>query len=124
MKRDMDLIRTILIQMEERGPNLAGVKLDAPDVDEETLNEHLLLLHEARLVQLLGDQPMDFGCVPLRLTWAGHEFLATAKNDALWRKGLALLGTAATGVSFELLKAWLKQKGLDAIGLGETHKIA
>ena len=40
-----------------------------------------------------------------RLTWAGHEFLDAARDDATWGKAKTAVKTAG-GVGFEVLKTW------------------
>jgi SOS-response transcriptional repressor LexA len=82
MKRDMDLIRTILLQIEEAPPNVNRIKLklDGPSQDEVT--EHLRLLIESGLIEAIPFQSNGKErFLPKRLTWKGHEFLDAARND-------------------------------------------
>jgi hypothetical protein len=56
-----------------------------------------------------------------RLTWAGHEFIESARNDTIWRKAKRKLGDTIGGVPFEILKPRLIRLGREAIGLpGES----
>jgi hypothetical protein len=42
-----------------------------------------------------------------RLTWLGHEFLDTAKNDTIWKKVVARFQNEGVGMAFELAKLML-----------------
>jgi hypothetical protein len=49
------------------------------------------------------------------LTWQGHEFLDTTKNDKIWKKALSFIGNKIASVSFEVLKGVLVQYAKDAL---------
>ena len=42
-----------------------------------------------------------------RLTWEGHDFLAAARNDTIWKKTWASVKDKGVDVSFGLLKELL-----------------
>jgi hypothetical protein len=41
---------------------------------------------------------------PVRLKWAGHEFLEAARNDSLWERGKAEIREKGLGTVFSILK--------------------
>jgi hypothetical protein len=107
MKRDMDLIRKILFKIEQDSTGLdqLHVKLDGyPDQDVQF---HILLLVEADLVRALdfsGGNALHF--LPIRLTWAGYEFLDAARDDTRWNKAKDAMNKTG-GFVFEVAKSLL-----------------
>lgn len=69
MKRDMELIKKILLQLEEK-PDLKAEELPAIEgYGGLVINYHLMLLAEEEFITA-GSPPFVYG-----LTWKGHEFL-------------------------------------------------
>jgi hypothetical protein len=84
MKRDMNLIRLLLLETEGEEP-----KPDLSPYNDAQRIYHSALLIEAGLVdgQIIQDSDgQPAATVTLRLTWAGHEFLDAARNDTIWHK--------------------------------------
>ena len=89
MKRDMDLVRTILLAIEERPNDSRMQPLQIENAEPAIVFGHVELLHEAGLIQGRDVTPQGTPfrkIVPLRLTWAGHEFLDAVRRDAVWQK--------------------------------------
>ncbi len=119
MKRDVELVRTILRTIEELDEEqsrefciLAEV---FPSIPLETLDGHLTILSEAGLIEVKKRGAGANGSVAthamLRLKWEGHDFIAAAKNESVWKKMLAALkengyGEAANA-PFALIKSLL-----------------
>ena len=51
------------------------------------------------------------------LTWSGHEFLANAKNDVVWKKALNQFGGKATSISLAVMNALLQKVMKEFLGL-------
>lgn len=92
MKRDMDLIRELLVAIEDN-PKLDGSNwilfYDPKElgIENHTAKEvayHLNLLIEAGFVR--GKVSADLMPELARLTWDGHEFLANIKDAGIWGK--------------------------------------
>lgn len=82
MKRDLDLIRLILLEVEEG---------DSFPLDTYTMAQilyHKNLLIEANLVygKTLYGEDRILAVVIDRLTWEGHEFLDTIRHPAVWQQ--------------------------------------
>lgn len=114
MKRDFDLIRRMMRDIEAVP---AGQSVGIPnydDVDRPTVVEHAVLLLEAGLIKGRTQASMNS---PLRmsitgLTWEGHEFLAVAKDDTIWEKGMkSVLGPAAS-TTWTFALEWLKAEAM------------
>jgi hypothetical protein len=120
MKRDMDLIRSILLWVEARpeGHNI-GWQLQIEGHTSEEVGFHVHLLGQAGLL-LVDDETMSEStspCAsPVSLTWAGYEFLESA-DDTLWAKAKSKVIAPAGGIAFTLLLEWLKAEGRARLGL-------
>lgn len=89
MKRDMDLVRLILLRIEEDYVSTALYNLKIDGYDKETIAYHCKILHEAGFVSDYGSQYADnelqrFGVGSL--TWEGNEFLDKIRDDSFWGK--------------------------------------
>ena len=116
MKRDMDLVRLILLAVES-GPAMAPDQLEIDDYDEETIAYHLLIMGEADLLIVLDGTTMDgIDATPVRLTWAGHEFLELVRDDSRWRAVKAQTGKVG-GFVFEFVKLVASGMAMKQIGL-------
>jgi hypothetical protein len=112
MKRDMNLIRAQLLQMEGEDP--------APDLSQYTDEQklyHSVLLIEAGLVDgeiIPNGSGYPSTTVMIRLKWAGHEFLNAARDEESWSKAtqrIAKAGGAFTlPILTEILAQYVKQK--------------
>jgi hypothetical protein len=115
MRRDMELVRKLLIYFDdkpdEQHVKVADIKIDGYD-DTLVLDYHMILLYEAGLI---AGEPQKSGTgrivsvLPFRLTWNGHEFIAAARNDSIWRKAKTKVATTAVDVPFAILKEVLMQ---------------
>jgi Hypothetical protein (DUF2513) len=106
MRRDMDLARQILQQVEEKASGQGLVKLDIPEHSEEDVSYHVMLLKEAGLMLASDDSSMGhFKWDAQRLTWQGHEFLDAIKNDTVWNKVKETVKEKGGAIPFEFLKA-------------------
>ena len=107
MKRDMDLVRNILKAIEGSEKALLS-RQDFDDVFERTapdgtewtndqILEHIRIMDEHRLVQVKTIYgPLGFSGI--RLTGHGHDFIANARNEAVWQKAKSMLGDASLAV--------------------------
>ena len=87
MKRDMDLIREILLQI-EKTPREKLDHLSAPEgYDYDTMTEHLVLLEDAGFVEgeLIGTFRSRRYIVH-KMTWDGHDFLDAVRTPMVWNE--------------------------------------
>jgi hypothetical protein len=115
MKRDMNLIRLLLLETEGEEP-----KPDLSDFSEGQRIYHSALLIEAKLVQGVirtDANGLPNGTVRVRLTWAGHEFLDAARNDMIWKKAEDRIKKAGVDVTISVMSELLKQLLKQSIGL-------
>jgi hypothetical protein len=124
MKRDMDLIRQMLLALEQRdqdGEERAERK-DPTDVEGYSQQERM---YNAALIIESGLAKGDivegaFGkvmCAGLdRLTVAGHDFLDAARDDTIWKKAKEKVMKPGAAFTFEIVKEWLKVEIRSRIG--------
>jgi hypothetical protein len=109
MKRDMELIRLLLLQLESGALELP--KLEGYSQEEITYNAALAI--EAGLIngQILvnpTDGRRDMMVSIDRLTWAGHDFLDAARDDTIWKKAKDKFMKPTASWTFSILLEWLK----------------
>lgn len=105
MKRDMDLARQILLEIEKL-PHGYDV-LFQPEIEGRSSAEvsyHIMLLTQAGYVE--GEEAPD-GWHAKTLTWQGHEFLEAARDDSRWNKAKALVLEKGGAITFEILRQLL-----------------
>jgi hypothetical protein len=118
MKRDMDLMRDLLLEIEAN-----DAVATPPPEDIETVGHHLILLTEAGLIAGLtiehssdGRVMWYFKTVP-RLTWEGHEFVDAARSNVVWNEARASISSKVDSVSLALLKQMLNELAAQQLGL-------
>lgn len=118
MKRDMDLAREILRQVEEKSQGMGTVTLEIPGHTDQEVSYHIMILHQAGLLE-----GVDFSSTgglawkAKRLTWEGHEFLDAIKNDTVWNKVKKTVTEKGGAIPFELLKVLAVQVAKAAFGI-------
>jgi uncharacterized protein DUF2513 len=106
MKRDMDLVREILIAIENALFDGGPLQLTPPEnYSPDQVAYHIMLLHQAGLIygfDFSTDVAPDWR--PGYLTWEGHEFLNAARDGGRWARAKALVLEKRGGLMFEVLK--------------------
>lgn len=110
MKRDWDVIRDVLIEVEElssaeRDSFVYGVGSEYDDKDA-TKSEHAFLLWKANFIT--GIDASTFGGKALLspdLTWQGHDLLETMRSKAVWERIKTIAKDKGIELTFEAVKA-------------------
>jgi hypothetical protein len=115
MKREMELIRELLLALETAPVVRAQEQFKIEGYTQEQVNYHAGLLIEAGLAEgkgmcKLGDPVTKYTLH--RLTWSGHEFLDAARDDRRWKTAMAKVvemgGTVTIGVLQSVLVGVMK----------------
>jgi hypothetical protein len=105
MKRDMDLARQILLQIEAAPYDGKWVDLSLPGHSDEEVTYHIMLLAEAELIEAINlSSHSGISWKPKRLTWAGHEFLEASRDESRWEKAKSIIREKGGGIVFSILK--------------------
>ena len=99
MKRDKDLIRTLLLVIDGGDGHVTA--RDVPDGDARVLDYHLRLLAESGLVISVPSVGGD----AFALTRSGSAFLARYRSDAAWQAAKRKFGDDLA-VPWDLLMEW------------------
>jgi len=126
MKRDMDLVRTILLKVEDEGTTpidwIEDFSIEGRS--DEEVYYHVWLLHQAGFIDALDGSTMEgFQHLPRCLTWRGAEFLDSIRDPEVWRKtkaGAAIAGGAGIELLWDLAKAYGKLKVRETLGIDLT----
>lgn len=107
MKRDMELIRDMLLWMEGQDDRLFIFnQFPVFNQDSEATIGHIALLKSAGFL----DEPRKGF---LRVTWEGHEFIEKVRDPEIWSKtkdGASKIGSWGIKILGELASGYLKQK--------------
>lgn len=125
MRRDMDLLRLLLLKLEIISEEAHSIfifdyeELAVEGYTEDMVAYHLDLAVEAGLIDQGGSGTMS-GFMFRRLTWSGHDFTDAIRDDDIWQK-TRQGANAAGGFSLELLrdlaKGFIKKKIADHTGI-------
>ena len=114
MKRDKELMREILLQVEASTTTTGWIELELPGHSEVEVSNHVELLSEAGFLQAHDLSTLDGpDWRPERLTYEGHEFLDTVRDPEIWRntrEAAKKIGSSSVEVLFEIGKNSVKQK--------------
>ncbi|NLG39121.1 MAG: DUF2513 domain-containing protein [Fibrobacter sp.] len=117
MKRDMDLVRLILFEVEknEKWDEWKDIKIEG--YSQEEIYYHIMLLNEAGLIEakILCDGGK---WVPYRLTWNGHEFLDASRNETVWKKVKGIMANKGGSFAFEVVKSLVISVSLEMLKHG------
>jgi DNA-binding transcriptional ArsR family regulator len=127
MKRDMELIRKLLLKLESHPSERGDVFSIVPPDDavavygytDDEIAYHLDLLSEAGLIDSPGSQPMG-GVTFARLSWAGHDFLDSVREEETWTKtksGLRAIGGYSFDIVKDLATGYIKAKAAEKLGI-------
>ena len=106
MRRDMDLLRAILLAVEGNDDPFELIDPGVEGHAELAVCRHIALAAEAGLItardrSAIGVYYWSAG----QLTWAGHEFLDLVRDETLWTEAKRLVEHATGSLAFELLRA-------------------
>ena len=118
MKRDMDLVRTILLALADSDEPLWSTDLVPDDYSRDVIGYHFLILDEAGLIMAnvkAADNDPYYIAVASRLTWEGNDFLDAVRDESIWKRVRSTIGKITGGASFEVFKTVASSLALDAI---------
>lgn len=106
MKRDMDIVRKVLIAVESDNANAA---IDG--YADDAIKYHKALVIEAGLAEgsilkgNIGNHGIPVEVVLRKLTWAGHDFVDAISPESNWVKVKTFLIDSGKQITIETVKA-------------------
>ena len=117
MKRDMNLVRSILLKCEEcergRAPEL---NIDTYTVEQ--IRCHVYLMGQAGLLRVeetICKCDTSPTATPHSITWEGYKFLEAARDPSRWKSALKKVTTSGAAMTFDILKGVLVALSQDAL---------
>ena len=142
MKRDLDMIRDILLIIEEyetyctaniilsglrkRGHNTQGDNQDDHNESRDTIHgkaifrHHLEIMKEADLIDFdeISYYTGGYWAIhTMSLTWNGHEYLALVKDNGVWSKVKDKIGDKISSVSLKIVETVASNYVKGSLGL-------
>ena len=119
MKRDMDLVRAILLAVEEHDHGFAPDDLEIDGFTEEQIAYHAFIMMEGGLLEGIdmttrGSESPEAAI--RHLTWAGHEFLDAAREPARWNQAKEVIKKVG-GATLAVWTAVLTELVKKSVGL-------
>ena len=120
MKRDMELIRKMLIAIEDYPKGYAPDPLKIDGYSDEEIGYHAYLLIDAGLAR--GNETTEVGDLSpmetiFKLTWAGHEFCQASREETRWKKAMKFVAEKGGSITFTVLTELLASFMKEAFGL-------
>lgn len=123
MRRDMELIRKMLIAIEDNPSGWAPDRFQIEGYSDDVIGYHAYLLVDAGLARGI-DMTSSASTAPeyhvQTLTWVGHEFCQAAREDTRWKKAMRVVAEKGGAITFEVLKELLVSLMRGAFGLGTS----
>lgn len=119
MRRDMGVIRELLLFMEQAppGPPFCASAISIDGQTRETIREHLVLIDGGGFLRQPVIYARDGDVFVLGLTWEGHDFLNSIRSDTVWNKVVEKLKSTGISATTEIVKALAIQIGKQIVGL-------
>jgi len=115
MKRNWDMIRSLMIQLEEQEPG-EGLQSTTNDKAEA---EHMALLVESGLCygEVLRSESGYPHVILAGLTWEGYDLLDGIRSEIAWSSIKSILKKLGGGIAFDVLKKVAAKIAMEAVGL-------
>lgn len=119
MKRDFDLIRSILLDVEAGAPGEQFERFEYHGYKQAIVDAHVALVISAGFVdgQMTTFLSGELSYLVNGLTWEGHDFLESMKDPDIWDKAKKNVIGPVGGVALSVLKDWLKAESKKNLGI-------
>lgn len=107
MRRDLDLVRKLLLELEAKPQPEAVDSLPIEGYDDLTIRYHLLLLAQAKLIDYeptLTKTGRIIQVLAFNPSWQGHEFLDAVRDETIWKTLKLQASERSTSMPFEIVK--------------------
>ncbi|PQL09583.1 DUF2513 domain-containing protein [Veillonella sp. T11011-6] len=120
MKRDFDLIRNILLQIEASTSTNLTIGNFIELAPENILAYHIHLIYEAGFIEAYDITCIGNNYPMYQIQWltnAGHDYLDAVRNDNIWKDTKDNLLKIGGSASLEVIKTIASNIALKIIGL-------
>ena len=120
MKRDMELIRKIILNIETSQYGFVNNDLKIEGYTSEQINYHSYLIIQGGLAEGItttNSQSSSPTAIIRNLTWEGHEFAEVARNDSIWHRVSKIIKDKGEGMAFPIITQLLISEIKKNVGL-------
>jgi len=104
MKRNMELIRKILITIEESDVTQGWVPLDFEEYPDDEVSYHVKILFERGIIDATNCSSMNsFSWKAKCITWDGHDFIEAIRDDGRWEEVKDWIKSAGKNLTIETI---------------------
>jgi hypothetical protein len=119
MKRELDLIREILLEVERHDQPQKPFRVEAVGYAPDQIAYHVKLLAEAGYLEAVDlSTHHDLDWRPRALTWQGHEFLDATRSASIWRQIQVVLKDRALSAPLSVIQDLATKLVASSLGLG------
>ena len=109
MTRDMELVRKILVAIEDHSKAQGIVPLQLDGHSDDEVSYHVKLLAEGGLIEATNCSTMEGFCWRARqLKWDGHDFIEAIRDDSRWQRAKKWVLEAGKTITIETLMLAVK----------------
>jgi hypothetical protein len=106
MKRDKELIRKLVLAVEDARNGYAPNGIDVEGYTQEQIRYHAYLLLDGGFIE--GDRIDNTDsdspeAIVRNLTWKGHEFADAARDETRWKKAVGIVQEKGGSVTISVL---------------------
>lgn len=122
MKRDFDLLRSILFRIEEQPANVKITTSTFSDLCEDNflISLHISLLIEQEMI-IAQEIPRTRRYLPdywiIRLTSRGYDYLDSIRNDSIWERTKSKISQLGESLPIEIVQSIASQLIIDSLQL-------
>jgi hypothetical protein len=120
VKRDMELIRKIVLAIEGAPTGYAPHPFEVEGYTDEQVGYHAYLIIDAGLATGTDGTTSDSSSPEAMLnslTWAGHEFADAARDETRWKKAMGIVQEKGGSITLAVLTQLLTTLMKSALGL-------
>lgn len=117
MKRDVELIRKILLRLEESEVELVASEIVLDGYTATEIVRHAQMLVEDTEFLEGEDASSEDDCdfILVRLTYHGHDFVSLARDETAWRRARADVAKNVGGETIELIQRMLVENARSSL---------
>lgn len=120
MRRDLDLIRKLILAVEDRDAEYWVPAIEIEGYTPQQIGYHSYLIADAGLAKGIDVSTLD-DMLPnwqlSHLTSAGHDFADAARSDSTWSKATTIVKDKGGGFTIDILKQVLVRVVKNTLGL-------
>lgn len=120
MKRDMDLVRQILLDATGREYGYVEENPEIEGYTEDQVDHHIYLMQQAGLVEAADTSTTESDsptAMLISVTWKGHDFIEAARSDTVWSLAKEKARSVGGALTFDLMKELLVATARSQLGL-------